>query len=71
MTATYRAGAIGRTGQGDYGHALDVAYEGIPNVEFIAVADPDLDGRQVAAGRTGLSNPKLTTGRCWRKQTSI
>ena len=53
MTATYRAGAIGRTGQGDYGHALDVAYEGIPNVEFIAVADPDLDGRQVAARRTG------------------
>ena len=53
MTATYRAGAIGRTGQGDYGHALDVAYEGIPSVEFIAVADPDPDGRQAAAGRTG------------------
>ena len=53
MTATYRAGAIGRTGQGDYGHALDVAYKGIPNVEFIAVADPDPDGRQAAAERTG------------------
>ena len=53
MTASYRAGAIGRTGQGDYGHSLDVAYQGIPNVEFIAVVDPDPDGRQAAAERTG------------------
>ena len=53
MTATYRAGAIGRTGQGDYGHSLEVAYRGIPNVEFIAIADPDPDGRQAAAERTG------------------
>ena len=53
MTTTYRVGAIGRTGKGDFGHGLDVAYEGIPNVKFIAVADPDPDGRQAVVERTG------------------
>jgi len=42
---TYRAGTIGRSDEGDYGHSLDIAYEGIPNVEFIAVIDPDPEGR--------------------------
>ena len=27
MKTTYRAGAIGRTGKGDYGHGLDVAFQ--------------------------------------------
>lgn len=53
MTTTYRAGAIGRTGGGNFGHGLDVAYEGIPNVKFIAVADPDPNGRQAAVERAG------------------
>ena len=52
---TFRAGAIGRTGQGDYGHSLDIAYEGISNVEFVAVADPDSEGRQRAVERTGAT----------------
>ena len=37
----YRAAAIGRTGGGNYGHGLHLAYGELDNVEFIAVADPD------------------------------
>ncbi len=45
----YRAGAIGRTGAGNFGHALHIAYKNIENVEFIAVSDPDEAGRAKAA----------------------
>ena len=50
---TYRAAAIGRTGKGDYGHGLHLAYKGLGNVEFVAVADPDEDGRARARQQTG------------------
>ena len=49
----YRAGAIGRTGGGNYGHGLHVAYKGLEKVEFLAVADPDGAGRERARGETG------------------
>lgn len=48
----YRAAAIGRTGQGDYGHGLHTAYQGIDQVEFVAVADPDEAGRLKAQQET-------------------
>ena len=40
----YRAGAIGRTGRGNWGHGLDTAFVGAPEVEFVTVADDDPDG---------------------------
>ena len=49
----YRAAAIGRTGGGNYGHGLHLAYKGLDNVEFIAVADPDEAGREKAKAETG------------------
>lgn len=49
--AQYKAAAIGRTGGGNYGHGLDVAYAGLDNVEFVAVADPDDEGREAARVR--------------------
>lgn len=52
----YRAGAIGRTGSGNYGHGLHLAYQGIPEVEFVAVADADETGRKAAQKQTGASN---------------
>jgi predicted dehydrogenase len=52
MSTTYKAGVIGRTGQGDYGHGLDVAFADLPNVELIAIADPDAAGLQAAGQRT-------------------
>ena len=49
----YRAGAIGRTGRGNWGHGLDTAFVGQPGVDFVAVADDDPDGLQDAGARTG------------------
>lgn len=49
----YRAAIIGRTGAGGYGHGLDVVYNGMPEVEVVAVADPDERGRAECAARTG------------------
>lgn len=53
MNEKYRAAAIGRTGGGDYGHYLEVAYRDLPKVEFVAVADADEAGRKAAGERTG------------------
>ena len=49
----YRAAAIGRTGGGNYGHGLHLAYKGLDNVEFVAVADHDEAGREKAKAETG------------------
>ncbi len=56
MPATYRAGIIGHTGRGNYGHHLDTAFQGLPNVKVAAVADPDEEGRAAAVQRTGASH---------------
>ena len=55
--ARYRAGAIGRTGRGNWGHGLDIAFVGVPRVEFVAVADDDADGLREAGARTGAGSP--------------
>ena len=53
MNIAYRAGAIGRTGRGNYGHNLEMAYQGLPDVSLVAVADPDPEGLRAAGERTG------------------
>jgi hypothetical protein len=53
MLKTYRAGIIGRTGKGDYGHKLDTAFIGLPNVEIASGADWDEAGLKAAHQRTG------------------
>jgi predicted dehydrogenase len=53
MAKTYRVAVIGRTGQGDYGHGLDVVWKALDNVEIVAVADEDEKGRAAAADRLG------------------
>ncbi len=52
---TYRVGIIGRTGKGNYGHGVDVAFKKLPNVEIVAVADEDAAGRSAARNRTGAA----------------
>lgn len=47
----YKAAVIGRTGKGDYGHGLDVAWRDQPGVELVAVADENETGRAAAAKR--------------------
>src|SRR5690242_3901347 len=51
MAKTYRVGIIGSTGKGDYGHDLDQAWNGIPNVEVVAIADDNKDALPKAAER--------------------
>ena len=47
----YRAAVFGATGKGDYGHGLDVVFNGRENVELVAVSDADAAGRAKAAAR--------------------
>ena len=48
-----RAAIIGHTGQGNYGHGLDLIFNGRDNITVVAVADPDEAGRAKAAARAG------------------
>ena len=48
-----RAAVIGHTGRGDYGHGLDVVFNGLPNVQVVAIADPVETGREATARRCG------------------
>ena len=52
-TKRYRAGAIGRTGQGNFGHGLHLPYQRIDCVDMIAVTDPDAAGRAKAMADAG------------------
>jgi predicted dehydrogenase len=51
----YRVALIGATGRGNYGHDWDLAWNGLPNVEVVAVADPDEQGRRKAMARSHAS----------------
>jgi len=48
-----RAVIIGHTGRGNYGHGLDLIFKHRPEIEVVAVADPDSAGRARAAERSG------------------
>ena len=52
----YRAGVIGRTGRGNYGHGLDRVYLEMDEVEIVAVADDNPEGLKEAGKRLGTSN---------------
>jgi predicted dehydrogenase len=47
-----RVGIIGRTGKGDYGHGVDVAFTKLSNIDIAALADEHEDGRAAAQKRT-------------------
>ena len=53
MGDSLRAGIIGHTGRGNFGHYLDVAYQWVPEVEVVAVADPEPEGLEAAGVKTG------------------
>jgi len=54
VTPLYRAAVIGRTGRGNYGHALDRAWSHIPGVMVVAVADEDPQGLRATGERLGV-----------------
>ncbi len=49
----YTAAVIGHTGRGNYGHGLDIVWSALPQVELVAIADPDDEGRAAAQARSG------------------
>jgi predicted dehydrogenase len=51
MPAKYRVAVIGRTGKGNYGHALDAVWLKSDRAELVAVADENEAGRAAAAKR--------------------
>ena len=51
---TYRVGVIGRTGRGDYGHDLDLAWKEVPRTQVVAVADDSKDGLAAEARKLGV-----------------
>ncbi len=55
MSTIYRAGVIGRTGKGDYGHGLDVAFARVPNAKLVAISDDNPDGLVAAGKKTGVN----------------
>lgn len=52
----YRAGAIGHTGRGNFGHRLHLSYAQIDQVDLVALADPDEGGRTKALDETRAPN---------------
>ena len=52
MLNRYKAGIIGKTGQGDFGHGLDMTFANLDNVAVVSVADPDPIGLEAAGQRT-------------------
>lgn len=56
MGQKYRVGIIGATGQGNYGHSVDMAFTKLEQIEIVAVADDNTAGREAAQKR--LAAPK-------------
>src|SRR5207237_10026245 len=50
--ATIPAAIIGHTGKGDYGHGMELIFNGRENIEMAAIADPVASGRAAAAIRS-------------------
>ncbi len=51
----FRAGAIGHTGRGNFGHGLHRGFAGVAGVQPVAVADPDPAGRAAAQREIGAA----------------
>lgn len=54
MAKVYRVAVVGRTGRGDYGHAVDLAWAAVPRTKVVAVCDDDKVGLAAAAKRLSV-----------------
>jgi predicted dehydrogenase len=63
-----RVAAIGRTGRGDWGHAIDEIWQDVPGTRLVAVADEAEEGLARAVARNGLGDagPRAAF-RDWRR----
>jgi predicted dehydrogenase len=67
MNKPLRAAAIGRTGRGDWGHAIDELWSGVDGVELAAVVDESEEGLAEAVKRhTRDGVPQVAAFRDWR-----
>ena len=53
MAGDWRVAVIGHTGRGNYGHDVDNVWLDLPNVDIVAVADENEEGRIAAQERLG------------------
>jgi predicted dehydrogenase len=56
MPRKFNVAVIGHTGRGNYGHGLDVVWQAFDNVQIVAVADADAQGRAAAQQRLKATN---------------
>ncbi|HEY4311152.1 MAG TPA: Gfo/Idh/MocA family oxidoreductase [Pirellulales bacterium] len=56
MATPLRVAVIGRTGRGDYGHAIDTVWAEVPETQVVAVADDDRMGLAAAAKRLNIEH---------------
>lgn len=62
-----RVAVIGRTGRGDWGHAIDTLWGDVEGTELVAVADESAEGLAKAAERLGLdAQSPATAFQDWR-----
>ena len=63
-----RVAVIGRTGRGDWGHALDELWLTVPGTQLVAVADETEEGLAAAVPRLKLDRARLgATYQDWRR----
>jgi predicted dehydrogenase len=48
-----KAAVIGHTGRGDYGHGLEGIFSSRPDIELVALSDPDPEGRARTSAKIG------------------
>jgi predicted dehydrogenase len=51
----FRVAVMGHTGQGNYGHGIDLVWTYFDEISVVAVADPDAAGRAAAQKRIGAA----------------
>ena len=62
-----RVAVIGRTGRGDWGHAIDELWTGVEGTELVAVADESAEGLAKAAERLRIDTSRPGAAyRDWR-----
>jgi predicted dehydrogenase len=52
---SWKGAVIGHTGRGDYGHGLESIFSNRPNIQVVALADPDPGGRARTAAKIGAA----------------
>ncbi|MEI8316362.1 MAG: Gfo/Idh/MocA family oxidoreductase [Planctomycetia bacterium] len=66
-TQPLRVAVVGRTGRGDWGHAIDELWTAVEGTELVAVADESADGLAQAVERLGRAAGSPPSGfRDWR-----